>query len=117
MTALRWICSIPLIAEFTFAPFNLWSDRTMPNFVRFTGLYPDLARRVVAPLKLIGALLLAVGLAVGTAGAVGAALLALISAFYLWRLLGQRRRHIDGLCAFSLSLILAVAAMVLELAR
>ena len=117
MTALRWICSVPLIAEFVVAPFNLWSGRTMPNFVRFTGLPPRTARRVVSPLKLIGAGLLAVGLAVRAAGVVGAAVIALVSAFYLARLIGGKRHHLDGLCAFGISLILAAVVLVLQLAR
>jgi hypothetical protein len=32
MTVALWLCSVPLIAEFAIAPFNLWSGRTMANF-------------------------------------------------------------------------------------
>lgn len=55
MTIALWICSLPLIAEFLVSPFNLRSGRTMPTFTRFTALPPDLATRVFAPLKLVGA--------------------------------------------------------------
>jgi hypothetical protein len=47
-----------------FAPFNLWTGRTMENYRRFTGLLPDaVATRVLAPIKLITAVTLLVGLA------------------------------------------------------
>lgn len=117
MKVLIWVCSVPLIAEFVMAPFNLWSGHTMPNFVRFTGLSPAFATRVIAPLKLIGAVLLAGGLAQRQLGMAGAALLGLVSAFYLVRLIAPTRRHLDGLCAFGVSVLLAVAVLVLQLTR
>lgn len=117
MTALVWISSVPLIFEFAVAPFNLWSGRTMPNFVRFTGLQPVVARRVVAPLKLFGAALLAAGLAVYALGVAGAAVLGAVSVFYLVRLVSGRRQHVDGLFAFGISLVLAVAVLILQLGR
>jgi hypothetical protein len=117
VTVLLWICSVPLIAEFVFAPFNLWSGHTMPNFERFTGLRAEFATRVVAPVKLLGAGLLGVGLAVSTAGAVGAAAIALVSGFYLIRLGAPGRRHADGLAAFGVSLALALAVLVMQLTR
>src|SRR5581483_11683518 len=98
MTVLLWICSLPLIAEFAVAPFNLWSGRTMPNFERFTALSPRVATRVLAPVKLAGAGLLAVGLGVASAGVAGAAAIALVS-------------------TFDLSLALAVAVAALQVAR
>lgn len=88
----------------------------MPNFVRFTGLPPSVARHFVSPLKLTGALLLAVGLAVGLVGAAGAALIALISGFYLVRMVGGRRYHLDGLCAFGITLLLAAVVFVTDVA-
>ncbi len=117
MTALRWVCSVLLIAEFAVAPFNLWSGRTMPNFIRFTGLAPRVATHALAPVKLLGAVLLAVGLGVAVAGVVGAGLIALVSGFYLTRLAARGRRHIDGLCAFGISLALAAAVLALQLTR
>jgi hypothetical protein len=117
MTALLWICSVPLIAEFAVAPFNLWSGRTMPNFTRFTALPEAVATNVLAPVKLAGAGLLAAGLALAGAGVAGAGVIVLVSGFYLWRLGARGRRHVDGLAAFGLSLVLAVAVLVLQLSR
>lgn len=117
MTVALWICSLPLIAEFAVAPFNLWSGRTLPTFARFTALPSYLATRVFAPLKLVGALLLAAGLASRGPGVVGAGLIALISGAYLVRLAAPCRRHADGLVAFGLCMALVLAVMVLQLAR
>ncbi len=52
MTTAIWTLSLLSVAEFTFAPLNLWSGRTMPNFTRFTGLPRRLATRVFVPAKL-----------------------------------------------------------------
>lgn len=117
MTIALWICTLPLIAEFLVAPFNLWSGRTMPNFTRFTALSPILATRIFAPLKLAGALLLAAGLASRGPGAVGAGLIGLISGAYLLRLAAPGRRHLDGLIAFGLTFALAIAVLALQLGR
>jgi hypothetical protein len=117
MTVLLWVCSLPLIAEFAVAPFNLWSGRTMPNFERFTALPPRTATRVLAPVKLTGAGLLAIGLAVAAGGVAGAVLIALVSVFYLVRLAARGRRHTDGLAAFGISLALALAVLALQLTR
>jgi hypothetical protein len=46
------IVTVLLAAEFTFAPFNLWSGRTMGNFTRYTGLPPRFATHFLAPVKL-----------------------------------------------------------------
>lgn len=117
MTVLLWLCSVPLIAEFAVAPFNLWSGRTMPNFTRFTALSARVATRALAPVKLIGAVLIAIGLAVAAAGVAGAAVIALVSGFYLLRLAAPARRHLDGLCAFGISLALAIALLAIQLTR
>lgn len=117
MTAAIWLCSLPLIAEFLVAPFNLWSGRTMPNFARFTGFPSSVATRLFAPVKLASALLLMLGLALGAVGAVGAGIVALISAIYLARLTAPGRRHVDGIAAFGLTLILAIAVLALQLSR
>jgi hypothetical protein len=52
MTAVTAILSLLLAAEFVFAPVNLWTGRTIGNFVRFTGLPPRFATLVLAPAKL-----------------------------------------------------------------
>lgn len=117
MTLALWLCSLPLIAEFAVAPFNLWSGRTIGNFTRFTGLPPVVATRLFAPLKLLAALLLASGLAVGVLGAVGAAIVALISIAYLTALAPARRRQRDGTAAFGLTLAIATAVFVLQASR
>jgi len=64
MTIAVWTLSLLSIAEFTFAPLNLWTGRTMPNFTRFTGLPPRVATQVFAPVKLATGAALAGGLAV-----------------------------------------------------
>ena len=56
------VLSVLLIAEFVMAPINLWTGRTMPLFEKFTGHRPDVARRVFAPVKLLGAALVLAGL-------------------------------------------------------
>ncbi len=117
MTVVLWLCSLPLIAEFAVAPFNLWSGRTMSNFLRFTGLPASVARHAFAPAKLAAAGLLAVGLGVAAWGAVGAAITGLISLVYLVRLASPRRRYPDGIAAFTLTLALALAVLVLQLSR
>jgi hypothetical protein len=103
--------------QFAVAPFNLWSGRTMPNFTRFTALPPGVATRALAPVKLIAAALLGIGLAVAAAGVAGAAVIALVSDFYLQRLVAPTRRHVDGRVAFGLSLGLAIAVLALQLSR
>jgi hypothetical protein len=117
MTVALWLCSVPLIAEFAVAPLNLWSGRTIANFTRFTGLSPRLATWLFAPAKLAGALLLAAGLAISSLGLAGAAVTVLISAIYLVRLTDARRRHPDGIAAFSITLILALVVLALQRAR
>ena len=117
VTVWLWICSVPLVAEFAAAPVNLWTGRTLPNFIRFTGLPPWIARRVVAPAKLVGCGLLGVGLGVAPVGAAGAFVTSLISIFYLLRMAAPGRRQIDGLAAFGLTLALSGVVLVLQLQR
>jgi hypothetical protein len=57
VTVAVWILSLLLIAEFVMAPVNLWTGRTMPLFVRFTGYPRSVATRVFAPVKLASAAL------------------------------------------------------------
>ena len=38
MTILLVVLTVLVAAEFVFAPFNLWSGRTMDNYRRYTGL-------------------------------------------------------------------------------
>lgn len=117
MTVALWLCSLPLIGEFAFAPFNLWSGRTLPNFVRFTGLPPAVAHRVFAPAKLLACGLLVAGLDVRAASMAGGLLTGLISVAYLLRLAAPNRRHVDGIAAFSLTFALSVAVFVLDVVR
>lgn len=55
MTVAVVLLSIPLTAEFVFAPINLWTGRTMATFARFTGHGPRAATYIVAPLELASA--------------------------------------------------------------
>jgi hypothetical protein len=96
------IISVPLILEWTFAPFNLWSGRTLENFVRFTGFQPQVATRLFAPAKLTLAGLLIAGLALPGLSVAGAAGTILISLAYLARLLAPSRRDTAGIFGFAL---------------
>jgi hypothetical protein len=105
------VLAAPLILEFVFAPINLWTGRTTANFVRFTGYDPRIATTLFAPIKLITAALLAVGLivpGVGVAGAVGALA---VSVGYLARLSARGRRDPSGLVGFALFGALAAALL------
>lgn len=117
MTVAIWVLSALLIAEFVMAPINLWSGRTMPAFVRFTGYTPEVARGAFAPVKLAAAVLVAAGLAVRAAGIAGAALTAAVCCIYLGRLAGRGRRDPSGIAAFGLFGGWAVALLILQLAR
>lgn len=117
MTIAIWILSLLLIAEFVMAPINLWTGRTMPMFTRFTGFKATVATRVFAPVKLTGAVLVAIGLAVAAAGAAGAAVLTGVCAVYLVRLAAPGRRDPSGIAAFVLFGSWAVALLILQLAR
>ncbi len=117
MTVAIWILSVVLIAEFVMAPINLWTGRTMPNFVRFTGYSPDIARWVFAPVKLLAAILVAVGLAVRLAGIAGAAVTAAVCAVYLIRLAAPGRRDGAGLAGFAIFGGCAVALLILQALR
>ena len=114
MTVAIWILSLPLIAEFVMAPINLWTGRTMPNFTRFTGLSPSRARTVFAPVKLVGAVLLAIGLAVAPVGLAGAVVIAGVCAAYVLLLAAARRRDPAGLFFFGAGLAMSVALIVLR---
>jgi hypothetical protein len=115
MTILAIVISIPLILEFLFAPFNLWTGRTMDNFVRFTGFDPWVARTLFAPAKLASAVLLLVGLFVWDLSVAGAILALVISAVYVVRLLGRGRRDRAGLVGFLLFGLLAAALLAVRL--
>jgi len=117
MTAAIWVLSILLIAEFIMAPINLWTGRTMLNFTRFTGYRPQLARLGFAPVKLLAAVLIAIGLAVRFAGLLGAALTSAICVLYLVRLAAPGRRDGAGIAGFTLFGLWAVALLALQLAR
>lgn len=117
MTVAIWILSVLSIAEFTFAPINLWTGRTITNFTRFTGLSPAVATRALAPAKLAAAALLIAGLVWAHIGIAGAAIALAISLFYLGRLANPSRRAADGIAAFTLFGALAGALVCLQLMR
>jgi hypothetical protein len=103
-----------LIAEFVFAPFNLWTGRTMANLTRFTGLPPRVATQVLAPIKLTTAGLLVAGLFLPGVSVAGAILALAICGFYLIRLVHPSRRDAAGLIGFSIFAALAVALIALR---
>jgi uncharacterized membrane protein YphA (DoxX/SURF4 family) len=109
------VLSVLLIAEFVMAPINLWTGRTMPLFEKFTGHRPATARRVFAPVKLVGAGLVLVGVFVRPVSVAGAALLALVCGYYLVRLASPARRDGSGVAAFTLFGAWAVGLLVLRL--
>lgn len=112
-----WILSVLSIAEFVMAPINLWTGRTMPLFTKFTGFQPTVARRIFAPVKLISAILVGVGLAVPIFGVVGAAVLTGVCLLYLVRLGAPGRRDGSGIAGFGLFGAWAIALLVLQLLR
>lgn len=112
-----WILSVLTVAEFVMAPINLWTGRTTPLFTRFTGYSPEVARRVFAPVKLAGAILVGIGLAVPVLGLVGAAVLTGVCLLYLVRLAAPGRRDGSGIGAFLLFGAWAAALVVLQLLR
>ncbi len=109
------IISVPLILEWVFAPFNLWTGRTLENFVRFTGFQPRVATRLFAPVKLAVAGLLIAGLAVPVLSIAGAVGTVLISLGYLARLLAPGRRDPAGLVGFTLFGLIGVALLTVRL--
>ena len=115
MTVWIWILTVLSALEFVFAPLNLWTGRTMPNFVRFTGLSPATGTRVVAPVKLLTAITLVAGLAVPIVGLAGAALAMVICCLYLVALASPKRRYADGIAAFALFGSVAGALLILRL--
>ena len=117
MTTAVWILSLLLVAEFVLAPVNLWPGRNLPLFQRFTGFAPEVATRLFAPVKLLGAVLVAVGLAVPAAGLAGAAVLTGVCAVYLVRLAAPGRRDASGIFAFLLFGAWAVALLLVLLLR
>jgi uncharacterized membrane protein YphA (DoxX/SURF4 family) len=117
MTVVIWILSLLLIAEFVMAPINLWTGRTMPLFTKFTGFSPSTARLAFAPVKLVAAVLVAIGLAYRPASVAGAALTTAVCLLYLIRLAAPGRRDLSGVAAFLLFGALAVALLALQLTR
>lgn len=111
MSALAIVLAAPLILEFVFAPINLWTGRTTANFVRFTGYDPRIATTVFAPVKLIVAALLVVGLVVPSVAVAGATAALAISVVYLLRLSARDRRDPAGLLGFALFAVLAAALL------
>lgn len=112
-----WVLSLLLIAEFVMAPINLWTGRTMPMFTRFTGFPPAVARRVFAPVKLISAVLIGIGIAVPVLGLVGAVIITIVCLVYLIRLSAPGRRDGSGIAGFVLFGAWAVGLLVLQVLR
>ena len=115
MTGAIWVVSLLLMSEFVVAPINLWTGRTMPTFVAFTGFRPATARRIFAPVKLAGAAPGAVGMALRPVGIVGATLVIAVCAVYLIRLASPSRRSPIGLTGFVIFGAAAVALLVLQI--
>jgi uncharacterized membrane protein YphA (DoxX/SURF4 family) len=109
---LHWIASLLLIAEFVMAPINLWTGRTMPNFTKFTGLRPAVARWIFAPVKLVGAILVAIGLFSSPFALVGGTILGAVCALYLILLALPGRRDLGGIAAFAIGLVCATVVVV-----
>jgi hypothetical protein len=115
VTVAIWACSLVLIAEFVMAPINLWTGRTLPAFITFTGFRPAIGQRLFAPVKLVSAVLVAAGLALRPIGIAGAAVVCAVSAVYLIRLSAPGRRDAAGLAGFALFGACAVVLLVLQL--
>jgi hypothetical protein len=115
MDTVAIVLSVPLILEFAFAPVNLWTGRTIGNFVRFTGFDPWIGRTLFAPAKLVTAALLVAGVAVRDLSIAGAGLALALSAVYVVRLLGPTRRDPAGLVGFTLFGALAAALLAVRL--
>jgi uncharacterized membrane protein YphA (DoxX/SURF4 family) len=111
------ILSALLVAEFVMAPINLWTGRTMPIFTKFTGHSPGTARKVFAPVKLVGAVLVALGLVAEPLSIAGAAILSAVCAYYLLRLAAPSRRDPSGIIAFVLFGASAVGLLAVQLGR
>lgn len=116
MTAAVWVVSVLLVAEFVIAPINLWTGRTLPAFVAFTGFRAATARRVFAPIKLASAVLVAVGVVSRAAGIIGAAVVSTVCIVYVIRLSMPGRRSPAGLAGFLIFGGCAVALLMLQLA-
>jgi uncharacterized membrane protein YphA (DoxX/SURF4 family) len=114
MTVAIWILSLVLIAEFVASPINLWTGRNMHVFTEFTGFSPTTARRVFAPVMLVGAALIVVGLAVRPLSIVGAAIITCACVLYLVRLAAPGRRAASGIVAYLFFGGVAVALLTLQ---
>jgi len=107
------VLTMLIVAEFTFAPINLWTGRTMDNYRRFTGLSPRLATRILAPAKLATAFALLGGFAYAQLGVAGSIAAVTISGFYLVRLAHPERQDPAGIAAFIIFGSLGAALRVL----
>jgi hypothetical protein len=115
MTVVAIVLSALLILEFVFAPINLWTGRTMDNYLRFTGLPAAFATRVLAPVKLVTAIVLVVGIWLVPFSIAGAVLALAISCGYLVRLAAPARRDRAGIAGFAIFGALALALLVVRL--
>lgn len=117
VTAATGALAILLATEYTFAPVNLWTGRTIATYQRFTGLSVGFARRILAPFKLVTAILLVAGLASRQLAIAGAAASTAICTFYLIRLVRPTGRDATGLVAFGIFGALSFALLMLQIAR
>jgi hypothetical protein len=102
MTIAIWVLSVLTVAEFVASPINLSTGRDMALINKFTGFSTTIARNVCAPVVIVGAMLIAVGLAVRPLSIVGAALISSVGALYLVRLAAPDRRSATGIFAYLL---------------
>ncbi len=99
-----------------FAPVNPWTGGRWKSTAVTRGLPAWFATRVLAPVKLVTALSLDIGLAVGAFGIAGAALALAVSCFYLVRLARPGRRDPAGLAMFAVFGVLPAALLALRIA-
>jgi hypothetical protein len=111
------ILSLMLIAEFVASPIHLWNGRNMHFFTEFTGFSPTTGRNLFAPAMLVGAALMAVGLAIRPMGVAGATIITSICAVFLIRLAAPGRRATLGIFAYLLFGGLATALLALQVMR
>lgn len=117
MTVAIWILSLALVAEFVASPIHIWNGHNMHFFTGFTGLSPATGRKAVAPAMLLGAALMAGGLAFRPAGIAGAAIITAVCALFLVRLAAPGRRASLGIFAYLLFGGLAAALLALQAMR
>lgn len=117
MTALAVVLAVVLAAEYSIAPINLLTGRTIAIYQRYTGLPTWFAVRVLAPVKAATAGALIVGIAWRAAAISGAAASLAICVFYLIRLVRPGGRDATGIAAFGLFGALSVGLLAVQIVR